>query len=485
LHHLLIMITKVCCHFCLQFISSSSLLFIFFTAVSDVIEDLMRQQALEEEHKETQKKQQQLLRFSDSSSPICVSVPSSCIPPAQVPVEVLKVQTHLENPTRYHIQQAQRQQVRQYLSTTKTANQQQAAVASHSPQLGSTPGQPMDGSPKQEVRNKHVNKQTDIIVDDIISLDSSLNDEFLTLIDSELQLANTLPDPENLLDGYGGSVGNTMPTLTVSNSCPANLHAVKRELTGKYHTLRLHVTRYHRLSMKDDGQLGFVDSAFCALASSRWVAIFLEPERRRRFNINDRIKELGALIPKSSDPLTRWNKGTILKASVDYIRKLQKEQHRAREMEERQRRLESTNHSLMLRIQELELQARVHGLSSSSSNSPPPKSSSSSLDPQTLLSPPLLHPFSSSSSPPSSSSLVTPSLGLDALTFTDLDEPQGAATVFSPDLMSDMGLTDLNGLGGLLMEDGSGAGVMSDPLLSCGASKTSSRRSSFSMDEDL
>lgn len=54
-------------------------------------QDLMRQQALEEEHKETQKKQQQLLRFSDSSSPICVSVPSSCIPPAQVPVEVLKV----------------------------------------------------------------------------------------------------------------------------------------------------------------------------------------------------------------------------------------------------------------------------------------------------------------------------------------------------------------------------------------------------------
>lgn len=25
-------------------------------------------------------------------------------------------------------------------------------------------------------------------------------------------------------------------------------------------------------------------------------------ERRRRFNINDRIKELGTLIPKSNDP---------------------------------------------------------------------------------------------------------------------------------------------------------------------------------------
>lgn len=39
---------------------------------------------------------------------------------------VLQVQTHLENPTKYHIQQAQRQQVKQYLSTTlanKHANQ--------------------------------------------------------------------------------------------------------------------------------------------------------------------------------------------------------------------------------------------------------------------------------------------------------------------------------------------------------------------------
>ncbi|GLD69112.1 transcription factor E3-like protein [Lates japonicus] len=93
--------------------------------------------------------QHQLLRSADSSSPISVSVSSSCRPPAQVPVEVLKVQTHLENPTRYHIQQAQRQQVRQYLST-KTANQEPAGPSpSHSPQLGSAPGlQPSDG--KQE-----------------------------------------------------------------------------------------------------------------------------------------------------------------------------------------------------------------------------------------------------------------------------------------------------------------------------------------------
>ncbi|XP_063039240.1 transcription factor E3-like [Melospiza melodia melodia] len=58
----------------------------------------------------------------------------------------------------------------------------------------------------------------------------------------------------------------------------------------------------------------------------------------------------------------RWNKGTILKASVDYIRKLQKETQRARELELQQQRLEQQNRSLQLRVQELELQAQIHGL---------------------------------------------------------------------------------------------------------------------------
>lgn len=47
----------------------------------------------------------------------------------------------------------------------------------------------------------------------------------------------------------------------------------------------------------------------------------------------------------------RWNKGTILKASVDYIRKLQKETQRSRELELHQQRLEEANRSLQLRVQ--------------------------------------------------------------------------------------------------------------------------------------
>lgn len=47
----------------------------------------------------------------------------------------------------------------------------------------------------------------------------------------------------------------------------------------------------------------------------------------------------------------RWNKGTILKASVEYIRWLQKEQQHARELEGRQKKLEQANRRLLLRIQ--------------------------------------------------------------------------------------------------------------------------------------
>jgi len=49
-------------------------------------------------------------------------------------------------------------------------------------------------------------------------------------------------------------------------------------------------------------------------------------ERRRRYNINDRIAELKTLIPPAKDPDFRWNKGTILKASVDCIRDLKRKE---------------------------------------------------------------------------------------------------------------------------------------------------------------
>uniref|UniRef100_A0A8D1P3T0 Transcription factor EC n=1 Tax=Sus scrofa TaxID=9823 RepID=A0A8D1P3T0_PIG len=140
----------------------------------------------------------------------------------------------------------------------------------------------------------------------------------------------------SILDVYSGEQGISPVNMGLTSaSCPSSL-PMKREIT-ETDTRALAKER----QKKDNHNL---------------------IERRRRYNINYRIKELGTLIPKSNDPDMRWNKGTILKASVEYIKWLQKEQQRARELEHRQKKLEQANRRLLLRIQELELQARAHGL---------------------------------------------------------------------------------------------------------------------------
>ncbi|KAM7006168.1 LOW QUALITY PROTEIN: guanine nucleotide-binding protein-like 3-like protein [Tautogolabrus adspersus] len=447
-------------------------------------QQLMREQAQEQERREAQQQASaSQLRASDSTPAISVTLPPNAVrpPPAQVPVEVLKVQTHLENPTKYHIQQAQRQQVKQYLSTTlgniavtQTMGVSPVQQSSSAPEVAQTassvPNSPMAllniGSNKEEI---------DDVIDDIISLESSFNDDIITLIDSGLQLPSTLPG--NLLDVYH-SPGMAAPTLTVSNSCPADLPKIKSEITDS------DVKAIMKERQKKDNHNLI--------------------ERRRRFNINDRIKELGTLIPKSSDPEMRWNKGTILKASVDYIRKLQKEQHRAKDVEMRQKKLEQANHSMMLRIQELEMQARRHGLSTPNSISPGLSSDPSLLQQQVqhgsqsmaasaggassqnllgIGSATIGQPLPASFlSPPSSDSpagvTISSPLDLGSLSFAELDDTSASA------LYSDMGLGDY------LMDDGCtlsperGADSLFSPL-SPGASKTSSRRSSLEMDEDL
>ncbi|XP_034023344.1 melanocyte inducing transcription factor a isoform X2 [Thalassophryne amazonica] len=281
-----------------------------------------------------------------------------------------QVQSHLENPTKYHVQQAQRQHVRQYLSNTlggKAGTQCTSQPAEHSMAPG--PGSCTPNSPMALLTlSANCEKEMDDVIDDIISMESTYSEDVLGLMDPTLQINNTLSG--NLLDMYNNQ-GLTLPGIPITNSCPPN---IKREYTvtaapdmkevpvnpgscGRYEN-------YQRPS-------GFpVEAEVRALAKERLKKDNHNLiERRRRFNINDRIKELGTLIPKSNDPDMRWNKGTILKASVDYIRKLQREQQRTKELECRQRKLEHTNHHLMLRIQELEMQARAHGLTVVSSPS--------------------------------------------------------------------------------------------------------------------
>lgn len=398
------------------------------------------------------------------------------------------MQTHLENPTRYHLQQARRQQVKQYLSTTlgpKLASQAltpppgaagaqplPAPEATHTAgPTGSAPNSPMAlltiGSSSE--------KEIDDVIDEIISLESSYNDEMLSYLPggtAGLQLPSTLPVSGGLLDVYNNQ-GVATPAITVSNSCPAELPNIKREISETEAKALL-----KERQKKDNHNL---------------------IERRRRFNINDRIKELGTLIPKSSDPEMRWNKGTILKASVDYIRKLQKEQQRSKDLESRQRSLEQANRNLQLRIQELELQAQIHGLPVSPNPgllSLATTAASDSLKPEQLDveeegrsggAAPFHAGGAAGPSVPPQQGPVPPSD-----TLLDLHFPS--------DHLGDLGDPFHLGLEDILMEEEEGAvggplsgdalsplRAASDPLLSSvspAVSKASSRRSSFSMEEE-
>lgn len=193
----------------------------------------------------------------------------------------------------------------------------------------------------------------------------------------------------------------------------------------------------------------------------------------------------------------RWNKGTILKASVDYIRKLQKEQQRSKDLESRQRSLEQTNRSLQLRIQELELQAQIHGLpvpptpgllslaTTSASDSLKPEQ----LDIEEEGRPGTAAFHAAGGSAQSAPHQQPPAPPSDAL--LDLHFPS--------DHLGDLGDPFHLGLEDILMEEeeegvaGGLSGALSplraasDPLLSSvspAVSKASSRRSSFSMEEE-
>ncbi|XP_074481862.1 transcription factor EC isoform X2 [Sebastes fasciatus] len=239
------------------------------------------------------------------------------------------VQSHLEN-SKFHLHQTQNQQVKQYLTLgsklASSAGQGHAIPHPHAPgqQLATAPimrnghmASVSDGSnPNSPVTlltmaNHDSEFPMDEVIDDLISLESGFNDGGLDCMESNMMMQNNVSLSGSMLDLYGGEPEHDTRVM-----------AKERQKKDNHNLI----------------------------------------ERRRRYNINYRIKELGTLIPKSNDPDMRWNKGTILKASVEYIRWLQKEQQHARELESRQKKLEQANRRLLLRIQELEIQARAHGL---------------------------------------------------------------------------------------------------------------------------
>lgn len=168
-------------------------------------------------------------------------------PPASPPslLRLPQVQTHLENPTKYHIQRSQQQQVKRYLG--KLGSQvlslpcpnQTSDHGGMPPGPGnSAPNSPMalltlnancekevrevrrlrGGETTDEQRSSHrfflsipaslacltflYFSQMDDVIDDIISLESSYSDEILGMMDPGLQMANTVRRWDTVLDFF-------------------------------------------------------------------------------------------------------------------------------------------------------------------------------------------------------------------------------------------------------------------------------------------
>ncbi|XP_064796020.1 transcription factor EC-like isoform X4 [Oncorhynchus masou masou] len=385
-----------------------------------------------------------------------------------------QVQSHLEG-SKFHLHQAQSQQVKQYLTLgSKLAGGQGGhphPTAQGGQLLGTVPVMrnahmaPLsDGStPSSPVTlltlasNHDSEFPMDEVIDDLISLESGFNDGGLDCMDPSIIMQNNVLS-SSMLDIYGCEPEHETRVM-----------AKERQKKDNHNLI----------------------------------------ERRRRYNINYRIKELGTMIPKSNDPLSftslcrsdmRWNKGTILKASVEYIKWLQKEQQHARELENRQKKMEQANRRLLLRIQELEIQARAHGLPSMATALGTVELSSHLLKQQQQQ--PLAPQSQQGPQPP----LYQEELNGEYLQRTSMpamttggvtgvtDQGQGVvdgSTTFSDPLSHftdffSATLKEEQRLDEILM-DNPLSPFGTDPLLSAGspdASKDSSHRSSFSSDDD-
>lgn len=266
---------------------------------------------------------------------------TSAVLSSSVPGEVFQVQTSLQHPTRYHVQQKQRDQVATYLSqsagnTKVVLNKLLQPRHDNLTGPSSAPGGPGASAPASPLARLNLSTSADQvtdydIIDDLVQLESTLG--------GNAQFSSTLPTIDR-------------NTLTIFNATPAaNLAVYDQSKTSSSCPPEI----VPKQEYMEDDRVNYLQDRVKKDNHNRI-------ERRRRYNINDRIKELGTLIPRSSDPDMRWNKGSILKAAVDHMRELQSKIALAQQMEKSHQEMKVVSKRLLLRIQDLELSMKSHGL---------------------------------------------------------------------------------------------------------------------------
>ncbi|XP_034481341.1 putative uncharacterized protein DDB_G0279653 isoform X2 [Drosophila innubila] len=361
------------------------------------------------------------------TSPMTLKVPLQSIG-VDVPPQVLQVSTVLENPTRYHVIQKQKNQVRQYLSESfkpsawgyqnqhqnhnqnfdnKTAN---TSVSTGNLQCSSIINRNVHteransfgGGAGADLTSNNGNFRKSMHSDDSMHSPSpfgatsnvNCNSSFFGSASIDYQSASlggggAVSSKPNLNVNRNNNMMNSMrnsnypgpstasPLQSTSAPMSPSLSSVATSASEaddlfddilQNDSFNFDKNFSSELSIKQEPQ-NLTDAEVNALAKDRQKKDNHNMiERRRRFNINDRIKELGTLLPKGSEAFyevvrdIRPNKGTILKSSVDYIKCLKHEVSRLRQNESRQRQTELQNRKLTSRIRELEMQAKSHGI---------------------------------------------------------------------------------------------------------------------------
>ncbi|KAH8325416.1 hypothetical protein KR067_008502, partial [Drosophila pandora] len=344
-------------------------------------------------------------RLMESSSPVKLKVPLQSIG-VDVPPQVLQVSTVLENPTRYHVIQKQKNQVRQYLSESfrpsiwSCHNSESSSVENTRLSM-EIPNSFRCDAPENNNRIVNSNESMKIspfggvfstndssTVSEPLSLgnitqetdespvaipkthlsftktNSSINSSINKRVSSGINNSSRISSTGSSLQSTSAPLSPSISSVATSASEPDDLF----DDILQSDSFNFDKGFNSELSIKQEPQ-SLTDAEINAIAKDRQKKDNHNMiERRRRFNINDRIKELGTLLPKGSEAFyevvrdIRPNKGTILKSSVDYIKCLKHEVSRLKQNEIRQRQMEIQNRKLMLRIRELETQAKTHGI---------------------------------------------------------------------------------------------------------------------------
>ncbi|XP_076468655.1 microphthalmia-associated transcription factor-like isoform X2 [Babylonia areolata] len=311
---------------------------------------LERQQVLDLEERE---KRQAHARQQQQSQNI--AMPAS-YHSAEVPPKVLQVKTELQHPTMYHIKQKQHAAVKSFLSDSDdhqipAHSMPNLAIPSTVDNMWSSGSAPterdrscMAAPDLGDVSGTLIQlSDEDPALRDLIFENSSLDldtSDLQSITPSLTPMSSTLPQ-SSLFTPFTLEVDSA--AATSSSSCPP---VFQGQVSPPNHMSEEEQKLWVRDRQKKDNHNMI--------------------ERRRRYNINDRIKELGGLLPKCYDQDMRQNKGSILKASVDYIKKLKREVEQLQMEREKKEKALKDYYRLQLRYNQLNMLMKQTGTSLSS-----------------------------------------------------------------------------------------------------------------------